>query len=95
VKGKSEPEVVHGLFGASDVATSQSFRDLSRSLRQMFTCYRGQDWTKALEALDACRAFETEYELTTLFDLYASRIANFIEAPLPPDWDGVYSFETK
>jgi adenylate cyclase len=95
VKGKSEPEVVHGLFGASDVASSQSFRDLSRSLRQMLTCYRRQDWTKALEALDACRAFEIEYELTTLFDLYASRIGDFIEAPPPPDWDGVYSFETK
>ena len=77
VKGKSEPEVVHGLFGASDVATSESFRDLCRSLRQMLTCYRGQDWTKALDALDACRAFETEYELTALFDLYASRIRKF------------------
>ena len=95
VKGKSEPEAVHGLFGASDVAKSQSFRDLSRSVRQMLTCYRRQDWIKALVALDACRAFESEYELAPVFDLYASRIRAFSETPPPSDWDGVYISETK
>ncbi len=95
VKGKSEPEAVHGLFGAADVAKSQSFRDLSRSVRQMLTCYRRQDWIKALVALDACRAFEFEYELAPVFDLYASRIRAFSETPPPSDWDGVYISETK
>jgi adenylate cyclase len=95
VKGKSEPEAVHGLFGAADVAKSQSFRDLSRSVRQMLTCYRRQDWIKALVALDACRAFESEYELAPVFDLYASRIRAFSETPPPSDWDGVYISETK
>jgi adenylate cyclase len=95
VKGKTEPEVVHGLFGASDVATSESFRDLCRLTRQMLTCYRRQDWKKALEALDACRAFETEFELTAFFDLYAFRIRTFREVPLPSDWDGVYTAEAK
>ncbi len=95
VKGKSEPEVVHGLFGASDVAANESFRDLRRLFTQMLTCYRRQDWVKALVALDACRAFESEYELATLLDLYTSRIRAFIEAPPPADWDGVYTSQAK
>jgi adenylate cyclase len=95
VKGKTEPEVVHGIFGSSELAASESFRRLRDLTRQMLTCYRRQDWAKALEALEGCRAFETDFALTTFLDLYASRIRAFREAPPPSDWDGVYTPETK
>ncbi|MBV9751373.1 MAG: adenylate/guanylate cyclase domain-containing protein, partial [Hyphomicrobiales bacterium] len=95
VKGKSEPEIVFGIFGASDVEMSGDFRALRRQVNEMLTSYRRQDWEKALVALEDCRAFEDAFHLKTLLDLYASRIRAFREVPPPPDWNGIYAAEEK
>ncbi|MBV9568928.1 MAG: adenylate/guanylate cyclase domain-containing protein [Hyphomicrobiales bacterium] len=95
VKGKSEPEIVYAIFGASDLAASEAFRTLRDHMRQMLACYRGQEWKRALNELDACRAFEKEFDLKFLLDLYASRICAFRQSPPPADWDGVYIAEEK
>ena len=95
VKGKSEPEIIYAIFGASELARSEAFRTLRDRMGRMLACYRGQDWGKALTALEDCRAFEDEFELKPVLDLYASRICAFRDVSPPPDWDGVYVAEEK
>ncbi|MBV9114124.1 MAG: adenylate/guanylate cyclase domain-containing protein [Hyphomicrobiales bacterium] len=95
VKGKSEPEIIYAIFGASELARSEAFRTLRDRMGRMLACYRGQDWGKALIALEDCRAFEDEFELKPVLDLYASRICAFRDVSPPPDWDGVYVAEEK
>ncbi len=95
VKGKTEPEVIYGILGPSELAATERFRRLRDITEQMLSCYRNRDWSKALDAIEACRAFAGEFELATFFDLYASRIHAFRDAPPPSDWDGVHRSEEK
>ncbi|MBV8402222.1 MAG: adenylate/guanylate cyclase domain-containing protein, partial [Acetobacteraceae bacterium] len=95
VKGKSEPETIYAIFGASELAGTQSFRSLREHMRQMLDLYRRQDWEKALHALAACRAFEKEFDLGAFLDLYASRICAFRKAPPSAAWNGVFVAEEK
>lgn len=93
VKGKAEPEVVYGVFGAAEVAGTEDFRRLRDANRQMLACYRGRDWDKAIDALALARAFERRYDLASYFDLYAARIAACRADPPPQEWTGVYVAE--
>ncbi len=95
VKGKTEPEAVYGIFGDSDVAASEGFRRLRELNGQMLSFYRHRDWGRALDTIDACRAFEEEFRLTTFLDLYSSRIRAFRDRPPPSDWNGVFTSEEK
>ena len=61
----------------------------------MLYCYWSRDWKGAREAVDLCRASENKFGLTTLFDLYRTRIEAFRERAPPPDWAGVFVAETK
>jgi adenylate cyclase len=93
LKGKADPEIVYGIFGAEDVATSSDFLRMRDFSQQMLMCYRARDWTKALDALEHCRAFERQFGLRGFFDLYAARITQFRATPPPRDWSGVYVAE--
>jgi adenylate cyclase len=90
VKGKTEPEIIYGIFGAADLAASDTFCQLRDLNNQLLTCYRRRDWPKALEVLNLCRVLERQFDLATFFDLYASRILAYRVNPPPDDWDGVY-----
>src|SRR6516225_729605 len=95
VKGKTEPETIYALLGSEDLAGDVRFQELRKLYSTMLYCYRSRDWEGAREAVDLCRASENKFGLTTLFDLYRTRIEAFRERAPPPDWAGVFVAETK
>lgn len=95
VKGKTEPEVIYAILGGADVAGAEAFQKTSALNRQMLDAYRGQEWSKAQEALAALEAYAETFGLREFLDLYAERIAAFIESPPPEDWNGVFTAEEK
>lgn len=95
VKGKKEPEVIYAIAGREDVASSGKFQRIRNLNIEMLACYRSQDWEGALLALDKARLADGSSAYTTLFDLYESRVREFMVNPPPPDWDGVFALQTK
>lgn len=95
VKGKSEPEIVYGIFGGPDIAATENFRRLGEINQQMLLYYRSQNWAKALEAIEMSRPLAGEFGLIGLLDLYCARIDEFCEHPPAGDWDGVFTAEEK
>ena len=97
VKGKTEPETVHGLFGDNEFLNSDDFKALRAMNRSMLASYRGQDWASAYEALSLMKELEDKIELGLdeyLF-IYESRIAEFRHNPPGKNWDGVYEATSK
>jgi adenylate cyclase len=95
VKGKTEPETIYALLGSEDLAGDIRFQELRKLYSTMLYCYRSRDWDGAREAVELCRASENHFGLTSLFDLYRTRIAAFRESAPPADWAGVFVAETK
>jgi adenylate cyclase len=95
VKGKTEPETIYALLGSEDLAGDAGFQELRKLYSTMLYCYRSRDWEGAREAVELCRASENHFGLTTVFDLYRTRIAAFRESAPPADWAGVFVAETK
>ncbi len=95
VKGKREPETVYTVLGRADLARSERFDRLRRTVEDMLARYRGRDFTGSAETIAHCREADDGFGLTRLFDLYAGRIAAFQKDPPPEDWNGVFAFETK
>jgi adenylate cyclase len=95
VKGKSEPDIVYGIFGGPEIAASEKFRRLSEINREMLLSYRSQNWGKALEAIEKLRPLAEEFGLLGLIALYCARIDAFRGHPPAPDWDGVSKVEEK
>ena len=91
VKGKREAETVFALLGGQDLAQADDFRAFQAAFQAMLRAYRAKDWPQALAHLDRCRELNRTRRLGRLVDLYASRIAAFVQTPPPPDWDGVYN----
>ncbi len=95
VKGKTEPETIFAIIGAGEVAREDGFRAAAERLAELLGHYRGCRWEEAAAALDDLRGIGKPYELDTLCDVYAERIALFRETPPAGDWDGVWTMETK
>src|SRR5215469_5587787 len=95
VKGKTEPETIYALLGREDLASDARFQELRKLYSTMLYCYRSRDWEGALEAVELCRRSENKFGLTTLFDLYRTRLEAFRESAPPADWAGVFVAETK
>ncbi|MBI3433494.1 MAG: adenylate/guanylate cyclase domain-containing protein [Proteobacteria bacterium] len=95
VKGKYEPEAVFTVLGRDELRQSQGFSELRGLNEEMTALYRQQNWTGALAAIESCRAAAQGLALETLYDVYVARIEAFRRSPPPPDWDGVYAYETK
>jgi adenylate cyclase len=93
LKGKIDPEHIYGVFGGAELAAKEPFIRLRDLSAQMLGCVRHRDWTKALDALELCRAYAGQYGLSAFFDLYAERIKQFQANPPPDDWDGVFVAE--
>ncbi len=53
--------------------------------------FRARDWDAAEALLRQLGAAAPH----TLYALYAERIRHFRAHPPPPDWDGVFTFDTK
>jgi adenylate cyclase len=95
VKGKTEPESVFTILGRNDVAGSDRFSRLHRSVDEMLTCFRQRDFAGAANSIVRCREVDDDFGLGPFFDLYAARIRAFEQTPPPPDWNGVVILETK
>jgi adenylate cyclase len=95
VKGKTEPESVFTVLGRADVAGSDRFGRLKKSVGEMLARFRQQDFTGATRSIARCREVDDGFGLGTLFDLYAERIRIFAQNPPPPDWNGVFVLESK
>jgi adenylate cyclase len=95
VKGKTEPESVFTVLGWSDVAGSERFERLHRTVDDLLLRFRKRDFAGAAEAILRCRKLDDGFGLNSLFDLYAERIRLFEQNPPPPDWNGVVVLESK
>ena len=58
-------------------------------------CYRKQDWTGALKMIDLCRCECERLGLVGLIDAYADRMRRLEQRSPTPEWDGVFTAETK
>jgi adenylate cyclase len=95
VKGKTEPEVIYTIAGGENVAGSDWFQRLRALSASILSSYRRRDWTAALTAIAEARTCDDEGRFAALFDVYTARIRGFELTPPPPEWDGVYAFQTK
>jgi adenylate cyclase len=91
VKGKEEPVAIYeplGPEGAVDAAELDEIKLWNQALRY----YRGQDWDRAeLQLMHLKKVAPGR----ALYDTFLERIAEFRARPPGPDWDGVFTFETK
>jgi adenylate cyclase len=94
VKGKTKPVTIYALVGDEKTAQDESFRSLKSEHEAMIACYRKQQWKEAIEHLERCREVSPPL-MMGLYELYEERIASYLEAPPPVDWDGVYVALTK
>jgi adenylate cyclase len=94
VKGKRAPARIFALLGGPEMAQSEAHRALEGAQTAFLAAYRAAQWDQAETALAAVRAAGGE-KLAALCALYAERIAEFRRDPPPPDWDGVFTAETK
>ena len=95
VKGKTEAEVIYAIVGRADVAASPEFRSLQDHWAMLRVCYCKQDWTGALKMIDLCRCECERLGLVGLIDAYADRIRRLEQRSPTPEWDGVFTAETK
>jgi adenylate cyclase len=95
VKGKTEPERIHAMLGAADVARRPDFLVMQERSAAMLAAYRRQDWVGALKALDECRPALDSFGLGEICKLYSARIETFRQEPPPEGWDGVFVAENK
>jgi adenylate cyclase len=95
VRGKQEPEVIYTIVGRPDIAETSDFKSLRDYWAKMLVCYRKQDWSGVTENIDRCRPAAKKFGLIELTKLYEDRTRRFIMTPPPPDWDGIFTAETK
>ncbi len=95
VKGKKEPEVIYAIAGREDTARSGRFQRLRNLTIEMLACYRNRDWDGALAAIERGRRSDDARSLEYLYNLYESRIRNYLENPPPADWNGAFALLTK
>lgn len=87
VKGKEKPVVIYELMGFKDKEKDALAAEFSRGL----ILYREKRFSEARTIFEG---------LASSYDdrpsrLYATRCAEYIAAPPPPDWDGVYVAKSK
>lgn len=96
VKGKREPQRIFALLGGAALAEDEEVRRTIAIISDLLTAYRGRYWELALRLIDSLDGHRLPLlDLETFLQLYRGRIAGFREQPPPPDWDGVYTAETK
>jgi adenylate cyclase len=95
VKGKTEPETVFTVLGRAELDQDPRFQELRKLTSKMLGYYREQNWTEAVETIEACRKAAEGLGVGALYHMYAERIEAFRHNPPPSDWNGVYEAESK
>jgi len=91
VKGKAEPVTILEPLGLEEEVTPEQV-ERARSFQHFLFLYRSQSWDQAEEML---RRLQQDEPDAYLYKLYRDRIEHFRENPPGPDWDGVFTYETK
>ncbi len=96
VKGKREPQRIFALLGERGLTAEEPIRQTIDEIAAMLSAYRAQDWEGVIRAADVLSTQELPHlDLAVLAGLYRARAEAFRQAPPGPDWDGVYTAETK
>lgn len=104
VKGKKKPVTIYTLLGDAAFASNDNFMKLKNNFADALKAYRSKKWDEALQKIATCKEIilnnfsndtGAKIDLSGLFALYESRIANFQTTPPPEDWDGVYTATEK
>jgi adenylate cyclase len=95
VKGKTEPETVFTVLGRAQLDQNPRFQELRKLTSEMLGYYREQNWTQAIETIEACSKAAEGFGAGALYQMYAERIEAFRHNPPPSDWNGVYEAESK
>ena len=95
VKGKTEPETIYTVLGRPDTERAASYAAVQEAIGQVLKHYRAQEWTQALDKLEACKALDIDFDIDTFAELYFERIEAFRVTPPGPDWNGVFALTTK
>ncbi|WP_373419956.1 CHASE2 domain-containing protein [Herbaspirillum sp. RV1423] len=90
VKGKNEPVPIFEPLGLEAELTPMQREQLDK-WHAALALVRRQQWDQAEQAILALQQEQPH----GLYELYLQRIAYFRAHPLPADWDGVTTFETK
>ena len=91
VKGKDKPVAIFEPVceaGSEDKAT----KDELKLYRETLKLYRAQNWDIAEMQFINLKKLSPD---RLLYDIYTKRIEFFRQNPPGPDWDGVFTFDTK
>jgi adenylate cyclase len=91
VKGKQEAVRIFGLLGPS--ADTPEFVQLSALHGRFLAAYRAQDWKEARRLGAECRSLVPR--LADFYDVFETRIYGLERNPPGPDWNGVFTAQTK
>jgi len=91
VKGKTEPVAIFEPVGPVEALDGPARAELA-GWHEALALVRAQRWSEAEHALASLRALAPG---STLYALYADRVAFYRAHPPGPGWDGVTSFDTK
>ena len=100
VVGKTEPVTTFEVMGIKG-KTPELLINLRDKYEEGLTCYKNQEWDKALGFFT--ESLEMEHERwpdhkgkkTNPSEIYIDRCKAFKENPPPKDWDGVYTLTSK
>ncbi|PIQ51284.1 MAG: adenylate/guanylate cyclase domain-containing protein [Comamonadaceae bacterium CG12_big_fil_rev_8_21_14_0_65_59_15] len=91
VKGKERPVKIYEPLGPADQVSAADQAELA-DYKQALAAYRSQQWVQAQAAFAALQQRNPQ---RLLYHLYQERIAQLVQNPPEPDWDGSYTFKTK
>jgi adenylate cyclase len=91
VKGKNEPVAIFEPCGAEELLEKNYKNDIL-GFNSMVTCYREQRWNDAEVLLQELIVHKPDRKL---YQLYLTRVQQYLQAPPPEGWDGVCTFTTK
>lgn len=91
VKGRHEPVTIYEPLGFAGNIESAIMEE-QELFHHMLSHYHAAEWNESLEHLHELLSRKPG---VTLFQLYADRIEHYLQAPPPPDWDGVFVHKTK
>ena len=87
VKGKHEPVTIYTAMSLEE--GRRRAEELEKSAKAL-TLYQSGDFAEAYKIYSDLMPAGGR-----LYDLYAQRCHTLMESPLPKDWDGVFTHETK
>ena len=95
VKGKTEPERIHGLLGDGEMSQSSPFLALVEQQAALLRYYRAGAFAEALKVIDGCQAAAAAAGWQQgYYAMMRARIVGLIgDSPL--DWTGVYVAKEK